>query len=123
MKRRNGINKSNTHTFAKFNSNLDINPHERLRSRNREIFNLIMDGPDCLSYAFFYIYNSYLMIDINGTASGRADVATTLLRPLIFLSISQLNELRDPKSGVTETGSSYTLISNLGAFRVGVTKR
>lgn len=30
-----------------------------------------MDDRDCFSYAFFYIYNSYLMIDINGIALGR----------------------------------------------------
>lgn len=45
-----------------------------------------MDDRDCFSCAFFYIYNSYLMIDINGIALGRSRTNQPVLLDLSIRS-------------------------------------
>lgn len=60
---------TNRHTNCPHNILIILPRNDHIQ--NSKIFNLIMDDGDCFSYAFFYIYNSYLMIDINGIALGR----------------------------------------------------
>lgn len=39
---------------------------------SHEIHNVAAEWPDCFPFCFLCIYNSYLMIDINGISSGQA---------------------------------------------------
>lgn len=57
-------------------------------TQNSKIFNLITDDRDCFSYTFFYIYNLYLMIDINGIALGQSWTYRPMYIELLIRSLS-----------------------------------